>query len=81
MSARKKETLYKCWTISEVSDRENRMLSLCHGIWHLGLTLVADDNSCSIRKTFSLKTKDLEVAKKRRDRIINAIKLEKRFYA
>lgn len=61
------------WYAVEHSKKPNRYIWLNRETWWVALTFVTPQRDKSVRKRFSLKTDDIEVAKIRRDRMIKAI--------
>lgn len=57
----------------EKSAGKNRYIWLNGNTWWASITLINSAGSMSVRSRFSLKTDSIDVAKKRRDRIITAI--------
>lgn len=61
------------WHVMGKSTGENRYMWLNGHIWWANITLINESGSMSVRSRFSLKTDNMDVARKRRDRIIRAI--------
>lgn len=61
------------WQVMEKSAGENRYIWLNGNTWWASITLINSAGNMSIRNRFSLKTDNIDVARKKRDRIITAI--------
>lgn len=61
------------WQVMEKSTGENRYIWLNGNTWWASITLINSAGNMSVRSRFSLKTDNIDVARKRRDRIITAI--------
>lgn len=61
------------WNVCDKGVGKNRNLWRNGGAWWISITLVNELGNRSIRRRFSLKTRDIEVARVRRDKIIAAI--------
>lgn len=61
------------WSVLGRSSKQDRYIWLNRDVWWCSLTLVSDDGLYSRRARFSLKTRDVEEARRRRDRVIAGI--------
>lgn len=61
------------WKVSDRSTKENRYIWSNKGKWWCAFTMVTEDGTQSVRVRFSLKTHDVELARRRRDRLIKVI--------
>ena len=61
------------WHVCGKGEGANRNLWCNGGAWWISITLKNEKGNRAMRKKFSLKTRDIEVARRRRDRVIAAI--------
>lgn len=73
VAKKQKVQMVDTWYLPKKTDKPNRLLFQSRGVWHIVITLVATDSSRAVRKCFSLHTKDIDKARKRRDNILKTI--------